>query len=117
MYAADVPLVRRSLARVVSASVEPARELDRWSSSDRYSAHARHAPVGRRLAYAVCVRVLAERLAGRAYLQPDELSPHLLRDIGLIDGAHARARARGLDRARAVRLYPASSRSWGEGAP
>ena len=31
-------------------------------------------------------RVLTERLARPAYLHPDELSPHLLRDIGLIDG-------------------------------
>ena len=31
-------------------------------------------------------RVLTERLARPAYLYPDELSPHLLRDIGLTDG-------------------------------
>ena len=30
-------------------------------------------------------RVLTERLARPAYLYPDELSPHLLRDIGLTD--------------------------------
>ena len=31
-------------------------------------------------------RVITERLARPAYLYPDELSPHLLRDIGLTDG-------------------------------
>ena len=31
-------------------------------------------------------RVLTERLTRPAYLYPDELSPHLLRDIGLTDG-------------------------------
>jgi hypothetical protein len=31
-------------------------------------------------------RVLTERPVRPAYLYPDELSPHLLRDIGLIDG-------------------------------
>ena len=32
------------------------------------------------------VRLVTERLARPAYLYPDELSPHLLRDIGLTDG-------------------------------
>ena len=31
-------------------------------------------------------RVLTERLSRPAYLYPDELSPHLLCDIGLTDG-------------------------------
>ena len=35
------------------------------------------------------VRRLTERLARPAYLYPDELSPHLRRDIGLGDGRMA----------------------------
>ena len=31
-------------------------------------------------------RLLTERLARPSYLDPDEVSSHLLRDIGLIDG-------------------------------
>ena len=40
------------------------------------------------------VRLVTERLARPAYLYPDELSPHLLRDIGLIDGCMPGSRSR-----------------------
>ena len=40
------------------------------------------------------VRLVTERLARPAYLYPDELSPHLLRDIGLIDGCMPGRRSR-----------------------
>ena len=40
------------------------------------------------------VRLATERLARPAYLHPDELSPHLLRDIGLIDGRMPGSRSR-----------------------
>ena len=40
------------------------------------------------------VRLLGERLARPRYFHPDELSPHLLRDIGLTDGRMAGSRSR-----------------------
>ena len=40
------------------------------------------------------LRRLGERLARPRYLYPDELSPHLLRDIGLLDGRPSSDRRR-----------------------
>jgi hypothetical protein len=40
------------------------------------------------------LRLLGERLARPRFLLPDELSPHLLRDIGLLDGQSGGRRPR-----------------------
>ena len=62
-------------------------------------------------------RLLTERLARPAYLYPDELSPHLLRDIGLIDGRMPGPALAALTGGGQSAFIRASSRSWGEGAP
>lgn len=40
------------------------------------------------------VRLLDERLARPRYFHPDELSPHLRRDVGLMDGYTPDSRSR-----------------------